>query len=712
VIVEVEEGRLKNVTGAPDNPVFAGYTCIKGRAQPEIGHDPSRLLHSQKRESDGTYRPISSAAAMDEIAAHLIALIDRHGPGTISSYLGTMAYANPLIMPFHLAFMDAIASPMVFTSNTIDKPGRNTANALHGRWMAPPQGYDRPDAALLFGLNSFQSYYGMASGNPAKWLSERLRDGMQLIVIDPRKTDIAKRANLHIQPVPGEDPAILACLINVIIRERRYDEEFVTNYVDGLDRLAEAVRPFTPEAVARRADVRAEDLVSAARVFSTGRGYAAAGVGPGFAACSTLVHYLILNLEALCGHYLRAGEQVKRTVVLMPPVPHTAQVAPPKPAWGYGTRLRIRGLGETAAGLPTGVLPDEILLEGEGQIKALISNGGNPVSAWPDQLKTLKAMQTLELLVQIDPWMSSTARQAHYVIAPTMPYEVPSATFIMDALVVNPHWYGPDVAYGQYTPAIVEPPTGSDVIDEWGFFFGLARRMDLNLDLSPYLPGPAKPEGLLNRTELPTSDELLDLMARGSRISLDEVKLHPNGGIFVDPPDYVVPGDPDSTDRLDVANETMMQDLARILTEEAPGHHGSGEYPFRIVGRRVQRTFNSSQNFPATNRGRGYNPAYMHPTDLEYLALRPGDAIEIASRVASICAVVDSDPTLRQGLISMTHCYGDTPERDDEFRLIGSPTNRLLDSEDFTDPYIGMPRIGAVPVAVRPLNDRRRNGPA
>jgi anaerobic selenocysteine-containing dehydrogenase len=389
----------------------------------------------------------------------------------------------------------------------------------------------------------------------------------------------------------------------------------------------------------------------------------------------------------------------------MPPVAHKAQVSPPKAAWGYGTRLRVGGFGETAAGLPTGVLPDEILLAGEGQITALISNGGNPVSAWPDQLKTIEAMQTLELLVQIDPWMSSTARQADYVIAPTMPYEVPSATFIMDALVVNPHWYGPDVAYGHYTPAIIEPPAGSDVVDEWAFFYGLARRLEVGLDLTPYLPGSGRVDGVLDMTVLPTSDELIEIMARGSRIPLDEVKEHPNGGVFTDPPDFVLPGDPASTDRLDVANETMMRDLAQILTSGEQRIGAMDEFPFRIIGRRVQRTFNSSQNFAATNRGRGYNPAYMHPGDLEDLDLKPGDGVEITSHVASIRGVVDADPTVRRGLISMSHCFGDAPDRDHEFRQIGSPTNRLLDSEEFTDPYIGMPRIGAMPVKVRRLDE-------
>jgi anaerobic selenocysteine-containing dehydrogenase len=113
--------------------------------------------------------------------------------------------------------MRSLGSNMTFDPNTIDKPGRNVVPALHGTWMAPWQGYHEPDVALLLGINPFQSYNGVACGNPAKWLGECMESGMQLIVVDPRRTDIAKRATLHIQPLPGHDPEILACLTNLII---------------------------------------------------------------------------------------------------------------------------------------------------------------------------------------------------------------------------------------------------------------------------------------------------------------------------------------------------------------------------------------------------------------------------------------------------------------------------------------------------------------
>jgi anaerobic selenocysteine-containing dehydrogenase len=607
--------------------------------------------------------------------------------------------------------MRAIGSPMLFNVNTIDKPGRAVAASMHGNWMAPVQGFHEPDVALLVGLNSFHSYYGVACGHPGKWLGERLDAGMQLIVVDPRRSEIARRATLHLQPVPGEDPAILAGLIRVIIREGLFDADFVAENATGLEALERVVDPFTPDTVARRADISARDLARAAEMFAApARGYCVGGVGPGFSNSSTLINYLILNLETLCGHYLRAGERVARAVTLMPAFVYKAQPASPRP-WSTGEAMRVHGLTVTPAGLPTGVLADEILTEGEGQVRALISCGGNPVAAWPDQLKTIEAMQKVDLLVQFDPWMSQTARYAHYVIAPTMAYEVPGATLVTDVLIAT-HYYGPAEAYAQYTPALVDPPFGSDVITEWQFFFRLARRMGLKLVIRPTFSDTYT---ALDMKSEPTADEILQILTAGARVPLEEVQRHPHGATFPEPPTYVLPRDAGWAARLDLANPEMMADLRRVAKEvgqaelaRADRDESEEPFSFRLITRRLQHTMNSTSNVPETNRGRPYNPAFMHPDDLIRLGLHDGDGVEICSRRASIPAVVIGDSSLRTGLVSMAHGFGGAPDRDGEFRQIGSPTGRLLDNTDFADPYVGMPRISNIPVRVVPFRENRQ----
>lgn len=709
VVVEVEGGRVAAVKGDPENEVFRGYTCVKGRYQPHYHHHPDRLLSPRKRLSDGTYAPISSEQAMDEIAGRLRKIVAEHGPRAVASYFGSMIITNPTTQPVQVAFMSALGSPLTFHPGTIDQPGKPIAAALLGAWQAPVQGYDRPEVALLIGLNAFQSHYGVPCGAPATWLNEKLRDGMRLIVIDPRRTEMARRATLHIQPLPGHDIAILAAMIKVIIEEGLGDREFVDSHVTGVDELRQAVAGFAPSVVAAWAGVPGEQIVEAARTFATAeRGYAAAGVGPGFAESTTLVEYLVLVLETLCGHWLRAGERVERASTLVSPPRYVAQPSGPRPAYGFGERMRGTDLADTAAGLPTGVLADEMLIEGDDRVRALFSCGGNPASAWPDQLKVIEALGRLDLLVQIDPWMSATARLADYVIAPKMIYEVPAATFPTDMLMLMPTWHGPAESYAQYTPAIVDPPEGSDVLEEWEFFYGIANRLGLELTLSGMFAAEVEP-WKIDPVRRPTSDELIEVLAAGGRVPLEEVKRHPHGARFPEPAVYVEAPEPGVDHRMQVAHPDMLAHLAEVYDREvtrgpAPGEHvaADGESRFRLVHRRIKQVYNSTgvAVFPASKRSPAYNPAFLHPDDLAMLGLSDGDEVVVTSSRASIPAVVCPDATLRRGLIGMAHGFGGTPERDEEYAAIGACTSRLLDSGDIADPYAGMPRIGNIPVTI------------
>jgi hypothetical protein len=158
-------------------------------------------------------------------------------------------------------------------------------------------------------------------------------------------------------------------------------------------------------------DIAGDDLVAAARLFASGRvGSVTAGTGPNMAPRGTLTEYLIAAIQTVCGRWLREGEPLPNPYVLLPRREARAQADPPVPSHGYGEQLRIRGLGDNAGGMPTAALAEEILLEGDGQVRALFSVGGNPVAAWPDQLKAIEAMESLDLNVTLDIKMSATAK--------------------------------------------------------------------------------------------------------------------------------------------------------------------------------------------------------------------------------------------------------------------------------------------------------------
>ncbi|MEZ4333758.1 MAG: molybdopterin-dependent oxidoreductase [Myxococcota bacterium] len=703
--VTVENGRAVSAIGAKNNPIYHGYTCAKGRALPEQHAHPERLLHSQKRTADGRYQPIASSRAMDEIAEKITRIVDRHGPRAVAIYTGTFAFPYPAAAPMAHAWLEALGSPMLFTSATIDQPGKMIAPALHGPWLGGARDFDTADVWLFVGANpTVSKSIGIPSMNPAKHLHDAVKRGLGLIVIDPRVSELARVATVHLQAKPGEDPTILAGLLRLILDEGLGDRDFVAENARGLETLRRALEPFTPDYVERRADVRPEELLRAARLYASSRnGGANAGTGPNMAPRGNLTEYLLLALKTVCGHWKRAGERITNPGVFLPKATAKAQPGEPTPAWGFGEKIRVRGLANTAAGLPTAALADEILLPGEGQVRALINVGGNPMAAWPDQLKTWEAMKALELNVMLDIKMSATSKLAHYVIAPKLSLEVPGFTFPTESL--TPYAMGYPAPYGQYSPAIVEPPPGSDLIQEWEFFYGLAERMKLPLTLAPsYTWGPdvEHVQTRLDFSQKPTDDALFEILTKGSRISLAEVKRHPEGHVFDDPTALVGPRDADCTARLELADATMIGELAEVAAEPLDRE---AAFPFRLVSRRLPDVHNSAgRDIPKLVRKYRYNPAFMNPVDLEKLGLAPGDVVEIRSDHASILGVVEPEAGIRCGVVSMPHAFGDVPGTPEDRRVkeLGSNTGRLSPVDRDYDPYSGIPRMSAIPVHVTP----------
>jgi len=698
LIVDVEDNRAIRIGGDKNNPVYRGFTCVKGREQGRLLADDRRLRHSLKRQPDGTLKPIPVADAIGEIGARLQGIVADHGPSAIAGYLGTFFAASAATMPLFGAFMGAIGSPMAFSPGTIDKPGKKIAQALHGSWGAPATGFDDPEVILLVGANPLVTFTGFPYGNPGKWLTERLAAGTRLIVIDPRRSDVARRAHIHLQCKPGEDAAIVAAMLRIVLDEGLYDADFASGYCHGLDDLRATIAPFDPASVALRAGIDVADLYAAARTLgSTRRGYINAGTGPNMSGRGTLIEYLLLDLHTLCGYWLRAGDRVRHAGALAAPlVPH-ASVLGKSAAYGFGTDLDVRGLMNTAAGMPTAALPDMMLRDDDKRIRAMISCGGNPVAAWPDQRKTIAALDRLELLVQIDPWMSATTRLADYVIAPQIWLEVAGTSQILDWLTRNGTGYGQADPYAQYAAPVLDPPAGSDLIEEWAFFYELAKAMELPLVVSPGL-GPNMPPIPLDMTARPGSDDILEMLCRGSKVPLTEVKAIDGGAIFPGTTVIVAPGF--GNERFELAHPDMMADL---VDEGLP--NDTDRRGFRLLCRRMMHVYNSSFVGALPASARPYNPVFLASEDLAMLGLADGDAVEIVSDHAAIPATAIADETLRRGTASMSFGFGSLPEDDASYRLIGSNPNRLIRNDTVFDRYSGQPLMTNIPVDIRPILD-------
>jgi anaerobic selenocysteine-containing dehydrogenase len=612
------------------------------------------------------------------------------------------------------AFMNALGSPMTFSCGSIDQPGKLLAQALHGRWHGGSPPFETADTWLFIGTNpAVSGLGGVPTVNPNWHLHRAVKRGIQLIVIDPRRSETAKKARIHLQPVPGEDAAVLAGMVRIVLTEGLYDKEFVDENAQNLEALRRHVEPFTPEFVAKRADIPAAQLIEATWIFATAAtGGASAGTGSNMSPRGTLAEYLLACLLTLCGFRARAGDPVPNPGVLVPRGPRRAQPLAPTPAWGFPPQLRIRGLSNTACGLPTAALADEMLLKGDGQIRALLCLGGNPLTAWPDQIKTRAALEGLDLLVVLDPKLTQTAQFAHYVIPPKLAPEIPTITYDFEELESHAPGWGYPLPYAAYREALVDPPEGSELLEDWELFYYLGRELGLELQLyMGILRVPGDPPGrfvALDMQNAPTTDALYDILTEGSRIPLDEVRKHHAGRVYEDPDWVVLPRDPDCQARLELGNDVMLGQLDEAALRGP--EEGDDAFPFRLISRRQANTLNSlGRDQAKLVRERPHHPAYMHPADLESLGLAPGMLLAITSRRATVHAVAQASEDLRRGVVSMSHGYGLDLERLESDADVGEPqpfsmgnhTGALASAEfDYEEPYTGIPRMSSIPVHV------------
>ena len=647
---------------------------------------------------DGHFEEISSKQALDEIAERLQRIIKDHGPSSVATYTGTGGYQNAPSDPVARAFHKAIGSISYYTSVTIDQPMKRTAAMRAGVWEAGPQNFSEIDVLLAVGYNpmvsSFAPFGGLQGTNPFTTLRRRKEEGLKLIVVDPRRTELATQADIHLQIRAGEDPTLLASFLNIILSEGLHDLEFCEKWItEGhLEKLGDSVRKFTPEYAAERCGVPSSDIVAAAKMFAEGpTGSAGTGTGPSMSPYPSLMEHLIICLNVVCGRWLKAGEISESRSLLQPDTPKRAQVLGPFNPLS-GPKSRFRGLRGYGGEMPCTTLAQEITEPGEGQSKALFSNGGNPVAAWPDQARSLEAMKALDLLVAIDHRMTQTAQFADYILPPRLSLERSDVPPFMD------RWFR--APYACYTEAVIKNPEG-DLLNDWEVYWEIAERLGVEI----VLPG-----GPIQSGARPTDDDVLDLIYANSLVPFDQIRSK-NGQILEDLRQTIEPADPDATGRFALALEDHLQELHEICLQQTSAERILGFDPslhtFRLISRRLKTHLNSlGGELSALNKKTPTNYSYMNPDDMEDLNIKDNDLVLIASPRASLTGVAKGASDIRRGVISMAHSWGSASSSDEKVRDIGSPTNRLIDVENGFDPITGQAIQSAIPVSVTLATDQ------
>jgi anaerobic selenocysteine-containing dehydrogenase len=420
VILEVEDGRLLQVRGDPDHPHSHGYTCPKGRAAPEMIYHPDRITRPLVKVGgkDGTrFEEASWDNALSVIAENLLSAKEKWGAESVVFGTGTTRGMAPYLNRFLALF----GSPnFMAPSNMSGGPIVLGSAATCGFGLVDPD-YAESSCILLWAHNPESSWPGLYLHD----INEGLKKGAKLIVVDPRGTRFARKADHWLRIRPGTDVALALCFINVIIEKGLYDREFVEKWTSGFDRLKQHVSPYTPERTAEITWVRPDEIVSAATAFATAR---PACIGPGMGGvCQandafdltrslTILSAITGNLEARGGNLNCVPPTKKRSCY--GPDYSAYNNLPKEQAQKKLGLQRFPLIGFIPIPSPPQVVWPAIEKGEPYPVKAAGLFANNSVCAYPNSSRVRNALSSLDFLFAVDYYHTPTTELAHVILPP------------------------------------------------------------------------------------------------------------------------------------------------------------------------------------------------------------------------------------------------------------------------------------------------------
>ncbi|MFJ4648559.1 molybdopterin oxidoreductase family protein [Streptomyces bobili] len=721
----IEGTRVTSARGDRDDVFSNGFICPKGASFGAVDGDPDRLRTPLVRR-DGELREATWTEAFDAVAAGLRPVVERHGPHAVGMVLGNPNVHTMAGALYPTVLLAALGTRSLFTASTVDQmPKHVSSGLLFGDANAiPVPDLDHTDHLLLIGANPLESNGSLCTAPdfPGKLKALKARGGT-LTVIDPRRTRTAKLADRHLAIRPGTDALLLAAMAQVLFEEGLVDLGELSPHVQGIDELRDAVRDFTPESVEAACDVDAALVRTLARELAAAPTAAVyARIGSCTVPHGTLASWLVDVLNILTGNLDRPGGAL---------FPQAATDRTPRPAGpGRGFALgrwhsRVSRHPEAKGELPLSALAEEIdTATDEGTpVRALITVAANPVLSAPDGDRLDKALDSLDFMVSVDPYLNETSRNADVVLPPPPPSQSPHHDFAFNTLAVRNqvrysrpavplepgrmaeteilarltlavtgmHGADPsavdDLVIGQTLGKAVQEPHSpvhgrdpEELAAQLAGESGPERRLDLMLRLGPYGDGfGAHPEGL----------------------GLERLLAHPHG-IDLGPLRPRLP-QPLKTrsGKIELLPQPIADDLPRLRRAAAERPTG-----LVLVGRRHLRSNNSwMHNVPALTGGTNRCTVQVHPEDAERLGLRDGEPVRVKGAGGEVTAPAEVTDGVRRGVVSIPHGWGhDRPGT----RLSHASTdpgvnvNQLLDGS-LLDPLSGNAVLNGVPVELSPL---------
>ncbi|WP_323793150.1 molybdopterin-containing oxidoreductase family protein [Nocardioides sp.] len=696
------EERVVKVSPDRDHPVTKGYCCVKGLGLGALHHDDDRVDVPLKRV-DGELVEVSWEQALTEIGARVRGLVDEHGPRALALYQGNPTFFSLSGTVMSTAFVEALGSPNVFASHSIDVNTKfHVSTEMYGLSLVHPvPDFEHLDFFVCLGSNPLVSQMSVLQvSDAAGVLSSITERGGRVVIVDPRRTETARRVGEHVPIRPGTDAYLLAAMLHVLTVEVGLDLAPAREVARGVDDLVAAAAPWTPERAG------AVTGIPAATIRDLATSYAAASVGQGGRGaalyCSTGVNMGPFGSVAywlLQGINLLAGNLDRRGGLLVPRGAFdTLRLSSLIGLGGFDDHRTTDGRWHRVAGaFPVAALADEITTDHPDRVRALFVSAGNPAHSVPGDALA-EALPHLDLMVSVDLYRNETAAYADYVLPATDMLERPDFPASHQSLQIVPH--------AQWTPAVVEPLAQRRT--EWQIFSDLALASGVRpwgVTAAHTLPRLNRLLRRLPRSPQVTMDTLLAVLLRwGRRTTLGELKRRPEGVLLppTEPGSFLGKRVATSDGLVDLAPADLVADLARLEASEAelsrPG-------VLRLVGRRDRRSHNSWMHNNSHIRQPDGNTALMHPDDAAARGIADGATIEVSSATGAVEVTVSLTDDVAPGVVVVPHGWGHATTGPRRARaLAGANINAVVPGGPAQmDPVSGQAIMLAHEVEVRPV---------
>ncbi len=678
--VHVRGDHVEKITPDRDDVWSKGHICPKGTTLGALHHDPDRLRRPVVKQPDGTFKEVSYAEAYARCDELLAPVIAQHGIEAVTAYVGN-PLAHAMDLSRYIGILIGMSGiPMIYSPGVVDQWPKNLGAHLMygGMWKIPVPDVQRTDLWIIMGANP-QASQGSLLACPDLMgeIAGIQRRGGRVVVIDPRRTGTAAKADEWLPIVPGTDAAFLLAMVQVLFEEGLVDlghvAELVEGGADAVAALGELARKWTPERVAEATGIAPEKVRELAReLASTERAVLYGRIGLCTQEFGTLASWLVEVVNILTGNFDVEGG-------LMFPLPSAWTVSDlPMPDLEKGVpnfgrwRSRVRGAPEVLGHVPVSCLHEEIGTPGQGQIRALFTVAGNPVLSSPEGDRLDAVLPGLDAMISIDLWINETTRHADVIFPGLSALESPHHDDMLWMFAVR--------SAAKFSPAIFQPD--EDHPGEWeilirlagaclgtpmadfdvaaiddGFFDVLAmahgvdgaaarehyseggplRLLDLQIRSGPFGDRYGENPDGLTLAKVQAAPDGVDLGPMRSRLA--DV-LDTESGLMVLAPPYI-------TDDLPRLEERLARPRPELV----------------LVNRRHLRSNNSwLHNVPALAKGSNRCTLLMHPVDATRRGLTDGDLVRVSSESGTIDIPLEVDDGILPGVVSTPHGWGHDKE--------------------------------------------------